>query len=109
MTGFSFELELGAAPEVARLQARIEAMVGIRNEAGGTLRFRRYVPGEYHPPHSDSYRKGDYTLVAAAMLCLVRALEDNPMILGESIAGSYRSWIVHGVPRCAPLYDAITG
>lgn len=70
VTGFSFELPVDADPEVARLQARIEAIVGIRNEAGGTLRFRRYAPGQYHPIHSDSYHKDGYTLVATAMVCL---------------------------------------
>jgi glutathione synthase/RimK-type ligase-like ATP-grasp enzyme len=84
VTGLSFELELEAAPEVGRLQARIEAIVGVRNMAGTTMRFRRYVPGEYHPLHCDNYLREGYSLVATAMVCLTAAESGGETVFPEA-------------------------
>lgn len=69
-TGWSCELPVAGDPVLAAVAARIYATVGLRNELGRTLRFRRYAPGEYHPRHFDTYAVGDRLLVATAMLCL---------------------------------------
>lgn len=69
-TGFSFELPVAGDPALEGLAARMEAAAGLRNEFGGFLRFRRYAPGESHPPHLDAYVVEDLSLVATALLYL---------------------------------------
>jgi len=68
--GLSFELPLDADPTAADVAARIEAAIGITNQVGGTLRWRRYMPGQSHPVHNDSYEIGHSTLIVTALLYL---------------------------------------
>jgi prolyl 4-hydroxylase len=69
-TGTSCELPVAADPVLAAVAERIYATVGLRNELGATLRFRRYAAGEHHPQHHDTHAAGPRLLVATAMLCL---------------------------------------
>ena len=39
-------------------------------EFGESFRFRRYAPGEYHPPHLDTYTFEGRTLILTALLYL---------------------------------------
>lgn len=78
-TGFSWELPRRADPAVEAIARRMEAALGVADAIGHTLRFRRYSPGESHPPHLDSYRFDGLTLVATAMLVL-----QGPEVGGET-------------------------
>jgi len=69
-TGMSCELPVGGDDVLDGLARRMELAAGVRNEFGGTLRFRRYRRGEWHPPHLDSYRVGRLRLTATALLYL---------------------------------------
>jgi len=69
-TGFSFEMPVPGDPCLEAYVARLHATVGMTNDFGNTLRFRRYAIGELHPPHLDCYRIGDLCLVATALLYL---------------------------------------
>lgn len=69
-TGFSFELPDALDPLAADVRGRVERVLGVRNERGGTLRFRRYDVGESHPLHHDHYEMEGAWLLATAMLCL---------------------------------------
>ncbi len=69
-TGFSFEMPVPGDACLEAYAARIHAAVGMTNDIGGSLRFRRYRIGESHPPHLDCYRIGESCLVATALLYL---------------------------------------
>ena len=69
-TGFSFEMPVCGQPALQALAARMQAAFGFSNRQGTTMRFRRYAPGEAHPPHCDTFQIGDMHLVATAMLWL---------------------------------------
>ncbi|MDE3154835.1 MAG: 2OG-Fe(II) oxygenase [Acidobacteriota bacterium] len=69
-TGFSFEMPVPGDPCLEAYVARLHATVGMTNDFGQTLRFRRYAVGESHPPHLDCYRIDDRYLVATALLYL---------------------------------------
>jgi prolyl 4-hydroxylase len=69
-TGFSFELPDAVDPLVAEVRQRIERTLGVPNECGGTLRYRRYEAGHAHPPHHDHYEMAGRWLLATAMICL---------------------------------------
>jgi prolyl 4-hydroxylase len=69
-TGFSWELPRAADPAVEAIAQRLEAAVGVADAIGYSLRFRRYSPGEGHPPHLDTYTFDGLTLVATALLVL---------------------------------------
>lgn len=78
-TGLSCELPVAGDPLIAAVAGRIRECVGLRDELGDTLRYRRYAPGEGHPPHLDTYAFAGLNLVATAMLCLV-----GPELGGET-------------------------
>jgi hypothetical protein len=78
-TGFSFELPLAQDPTAAAISERIGAALGVVNAFPGTLRFRRYAPGEAHPPHTDNFRIDELDLVATALVAL-----DTPEEGGET-------------------------
>ncbi len=78
-TGFSFELPLARDPAAAAISERICAALGVVNAFSGTLRFRRYAPGEAHPPHTDNFRIDEFDLVATALVAL-----DTPEEGGET-------------------------
>jgi hypothetical protein len=69
-TGLSCELPVEGDPVLEALVARMQRVLRMDNDAGGTLRFRRYAPGESHPPHIDEYVIGGSHLIATAMLYL---------------------------------------
>jgi hypothetical protein len=69
-TGLSCELSIDADPALQAIVDRMHALLGIDNDFGGTLRFRRYASGEYHPPHIDEYQIGELFLIATATLYL---------------------------------------
>lgn len=69
-TGFSFEMPTPGDAVLEALRRRIAMALGYANAAGGTLRYRRYHAGEFHPPHGDAFRIGDADLVATAMMWL---------------------------------------
>jgi hypothetical protein len=48
---------------------------GRRNMMGGSLRIRRYVEGQGHPPHVDTYQASDATLLMSAMLTMRAPVE----------------------------------
>lgn len=68
--GFCYELPVAWDPLLPALGARIDALLGMRNHAPDTFRFRRYARGEAHPPHLDCYEIEGLHLVTTAMLCL---------------------------------------
>lgn len=70
-TGFSFELPVGEDPLLAAVVARMYEVVGFDNDAGETVRYRRYGATERHPPHEDAFAIGGSVIVATAMLCVV--------------------------------------
>lgn len=83
-TGHSFELPVTADPVAATVAARIEALAGVADQSspedGGTLRMRRYRPGEAHPRHGDSYDIGELRLRVTALLVL-----EAPEVGGETL------------------------
>ena len=83
-TGFAFELPVAADPVARALTDRIEALVGFPDALdpvdGGTLRMRRYHPGEHHPRHDDAYDIAELRLCVTALLVL-----DAPELGGETL------------------------
>jgi RimK-like ATP-grasp domain/2OG-Fe(II) oxygenase superfamily len=69
-TGLSCEIPLECHPVFASTARRIEEAVGLTNEFGPTLRYRRYDVGDSHPGHLDAYRINGLHLVATAILYL---------------------------------------
>jgi hypothetical protein len=69
-TGQSCELPVDDDSLLRTIVARMERLLGMDNDAGGTLRFRRYTPGESHPPHIDEYEIRGLHLIATATLYL---------------------------------------
>jgi len=66
--GPSVELSIAKSAGLAALTRRVEALVGFESAVGGTVRFRRYGPGQGHPPHLDEYEIEGASLVVTAML-----------------------------------------
>jgi 2OG-Fe(II) oxygenase superfamily len=69
-TGFSFEMRRDGNCVLNAISARMEAAFGFANGRGGSMHFRRYYPGEFHPLHYDNYELSDQYLIASAMLWL---------------------------------------
>lgn len=70
-TGTSCEVPVAENDLVlAALRSRIASAFGFENACGETMRYRRYAPGEYHPPHTDDFQIDGNDLVATAMLWL---------------------------------------
>ncbi|MBC7909916.1 MAG: 2OG-Fe(II) oxygenase [Pyrinomonadaceae bacterium] len=69
-TGFSLEMPVVRDSILEDLCRRIYTTVGLSNDYGLTMRFRRYAVGESHPPHTDTYQIGTARLLATAMLYL---------------------------------------
>ncbi len=73
-TGFSFEMPVpgdGLLEEIHRRMAAALEIAGAHPPE--SFRFRRYRPGEGHPPHCDHFQIGASWLVGTAMLCLTGA------------------------------------
>lgn len=94
VAGTSCELPLELDPVLRSLAAKVTAWTGLQNRIGGTLRFRRYEAGEYHPPHLDSYVIQGWTLVMTALM-VIAAPESG----GETVFPNARPEPV----RVAPL------
>ncbi len=69
-TGTSGELPTAQHPLLATVERRLQALLGLTNRLGGTLRMRRYGPGQGHPPHLDVYEIAGQQLLATAILCV---------------------------------------
>ena len=69
-TGFSFEMPVHGDAVMEALAQRISQTLGMDNEAGETMRFRRYAVGESHPLHKDVWQIGDVHLVVTTLLYL---------------------------------------
>lgn len=69
-TGFSFEMPVAGDAIVKGLAQRIYSLLGMDNDFGETMRFRRYVKGESHPLHGDTWQIGDAHLIITALLYL---------------------------------------
>ena len=69
-TGLSFEMDVNGDATAALLRDRAQKLLGLGNALGQTLRYRRYVTGESHPPHCDHFEVGDLALVATALFHL---------------------------------------
>ena len=72
-TGFSFEMPVEGDAVLESLTRRTYRIVGFANDSGSTLRFRRYLKGDAHPPHRDEYEIGGSLLMATALLYLTDA------------------------------------
>ncbi|MEZ4450712.1 MAG: hypothetical protein R3B09_14620 [Nannocystaceae bacterium] len=70
-TGLSCELPVACDPALVELRDRVEALTGIPNAIGDTLRLRRVRVGDGHPPHSDAHGIAGYTLLVTVMITLV--------------------------------------
>lgn len=71
--GSAYEAPCDSHPLLKDMRKRIEEAVGLDNPLGAAFRFRRYLPGESHPPHVDDYEVGGLRLIATAMLYLTTA------------------------------------
>jgi hypothetical protein len=71
VAGLSFEMPVGRDEVLNGIRARIAEVLGFGNDLGETFRFRRYVPGEGHPPHTDAYASNGSELIVTALICLV--------------------------------------
>lgn len=69
-TGFSCELPIQELTVLRTISERLEKTLGMTNDCGATLRFRRYGVGEFHPPHFDVYRIGESNLILTAIIYL---------------------------------------
>jgi hypothetical protein len=104
-TGLHFELPVDAHPCVGAVGARLRAALGFGGPGPQTLRYRRYEPGDHHPPHTDSYEVGGERLVATAMLWLTACevggetrfvnTRPAPMLLAPR-AGRMAVWLNYG-------------
>ena len=102
-TGHSFELPVSAEPVAVELTRRIEELAGwpdaLSPDDGGTLRMRRYLPGEAHPRHADAYEVDDLRLTATAMLVI-----DEPQAGGETMFPAAVPGPLRLVPKQGRLY-----
>lgn len=103
-TGLAFELPLDRIRTAAEVSERMHAVLGLDNALGGTLRWRRYTSGEFHPPHNDSFAADGRVLIATALLFLtdVRAGGETqfPEALPDVLrvrprAGRLLAWFSH--------------
>lgn len=118
-TGFSWELPRDADPLVEAMARRMEAAVGVADALGYSLRFRRYSPGESHPPHLDTYAFDDLTLVATALLILQGPAHggetrfehaDSGGLDVRAVTGRLIAWANHrpdGTPDEASLHEGL--
>lgn len=83
VTGFSFEMPVDDSVLIG-LTARTYKLIRIENRIGDTLRFRRYGPGEYHPPHIDTYKIHDWTLIRTALLYLTNVVAGGETYFPEA-------------------------
>jgi prolyl 4-hydroxylase len=119
VAGLSCELPVAGEPVLESLTRRTYALLGLDNDFGRTLRFRRYLSGEYHPAHLDQFQIGDAWLVATALLYLTDTAEGGetyfPQAQPEAVSvaprlGRLAIWFNHlptGEPDPAALHEAL--
>lgn len=114
-TGFSFELPIVGDPVLEEIDRRIQALMGVKDIAGMTFRFRRYRSGEAHPAHTDVWEMNGGWLVGTAMVCLEAPvsggstdfLSSVPRVSVPARAGRLTIWANHrpdGLPDDASLH-----
>lgn len=106
VTGFSFEMCREGNCILNAVSSRMEAALGFANSRGGSMRFRRYYPGEYHPLHYDNYEISNHYLIATAMMWLTDTESGGqtrfpycapaPLVL-EPRAGRLAVWLNYGL------------
>lgn len=69
-TGTAFEWPVEGDPVAMAVAARMQSTFRMDGPSLPTLRCRRYLPGEGHPPHLDNFRIGDAFLLLTALLYL---------------------------------------
>ena len=69
-TGFSFEMPVVSDTILEAYRERLHRTIGVKSVFDGTMRFRRYGPGDGHPPHVDTYEIDGQTLIITAHLFL---------------------------------------
>ena len=118
-TGVSCELPVTGDTVLETLCRRIYDALGLTNEQGATLRFRRYGPGESHPLHQDTYRVGESHLLATAMLYLMNTAAGGETHFPQAQPGPLRLkprrgrlavWFNHepdGRPDDASLHEGL--
>lgn len=74
-SGFHFEMPVEGDPVLEALRRRILETVGLENDFGSTMRFRRYEAGQSHRAHRDAYTAGTSCLLVTALLYLTDAEE----------------------------------
>ena len=104
-SGLSFEFVVEHVPAALELNQRVFSLLGIGNVYADTLRYRRYLPGESHPPHCDHFEIDGCELVATALLHLsdavvggeTRFLDASPSPVAVSPKrGRLVAWFNHG-------------
>ena len=97
------ELAVAADPLAMELTARMEAAAGqadlLDAEDGGTLRLRRYHPGQGHPRHSDVVDFGSLRLKWTVMLVL-----EAPQAGGETMFPIAAPGPLRLVPRAGRVF-----
>lgn len=78
-TGTAFEWRLDHDPVASTVAARMLQTFRMDGAALSTLRCRRYLPGDGHPPHLDNFRIGESFLLLTALLYL-----DDTEVGGET-------------------------
>lgn len=69
--GLSFEMPVGTDEVLTAIRARLAELLGFGNDMGATFRFRRYMPGEAHPRHTDAFAANGSELIVTALIGLV--------------------------------------
>jgi 2-oxoglutarate-Fe(II)-dependent oxygenase superfamily protein len=69
-TGFSFEMPVQGDAMREGLAQRIYSLLGMDNDVGETMRFRRYAVGESHPIYGDAWQIDGSHLIVTALLYL---------------------------------------
>jgi hypothetical protein len=96
--GASVELPAEENPALLALTRRVEALVGFESAVRGTVRFRRYDPGQGHPPHLDTYEIDGASLVVTALLTI-----EAPESGGATEFPHASPWPAAVVPRAGRL------
>jgi len=69
-TGFSLEMPVAGDRVLEGYRERLHRLLGIDNQLGQLMRFRRYARGDSHPRHVDTYEIDGWTLIVTMLLFL---------------------------------------
>lgn len=86
-TGFSFEWPIAGDGLLEAIRDRLTGLLGIENRLADTFRFRRYFPGDAHPPHLDCFHIGGHWLVFTALVHLEDAEEGGATVFRKAEGG----------------------